>query len=330
MGASGEKSVTPSFNVAGVSGAAAQSYADPEFLQSVSGNNLAPPAMLQFAKTRKLSIERTDPRNRTLLQKRQFFHSHRAQPMAPEQVMSDRDSEDEVDDDVADLEDRRVQARLHVPKLQGPPESPAIFTCTLDWTTIMYSSMFQMLDDFVDVTKDEKQMMHLWNSFVRKQRLLQIGSLCCPATFNVMAGLGSLLRFRRVKLERWQWWGGGGSGCFVWGGVEGVRAGAVLVVYDGVGLVLWCDGGAGMAGSASGLVEVFCNGVLADGHIPWACEAFTKLHGHDLVQAPALNWCWRLFMIKLWNHGLLDARTMNNCNITLEQYQKQDLDPMKS
>lgn len=30
------------------------------------------------------------------------------QPMAIEQVMSDRDSEDEVDDDVADLEDRRV------------------------------------------------------------------------------------------------------------------------------------------------------------------------------------------------------------------------------
>lgn len=30
--------------------------------------------------------------------------------------------------------------------------------------------MLQMLDDFVDVTKDEKQLMHLWNSFVRKQR----------------------------------------------------------------------------------------------------------------------------------------------------------------
>lgn len=27
-----------------------------------------------------------------------------------------------------------------------------------------------MLDDFVDVTKDEKRMMHMWNSFVRKQR----------------------------------------------------------------------------------------------------------------------------------------------------------------
>ncbi|KAL5810718.1 hypothetical protein ACOSQ3_027445 [Xanthoceras sorbifolium] len=196
--------VPSSFNVAGVSSAAAQSYTDPECAQSVTGNNLAPPAMLQFAKTRKLSIERSDPRNRTLLQKRQFFHSHRAQPMAVEQVMSDRDSEDEVDDDVADLEDRR------------------------------------MLDDFVDVTKDEKQMMHLWNSFVRKQR------------------------------------------------------------------------------------------VLADGHIPWACEAFTKLHGHDLVQAPALIWCWRLFMIKLWNHGLLDARSMNNCNIILQQFQKQDSDPMKS
>ncbi|KAG6782969.1 hypothetical protein POTOM_012396 [Populus tomentosa] len=191
-------------DVVGVSGSAAHAYPDAECAQLVPGNNLAPPAMLQFAKTRKLSIERSDMRNRTLLHKRQFFHSHRAQPMAVEQVISDRDSEDEVDDDVADFEDRR------------------------------------MLDDFVDVTKDEKQMMHLWNSFVRKQR------------------------------------------------------------------------------------------VLADGHIPWACEAFTRLHGHNLVLAPALIWCWRLFMIKLWNHGLLDARTMNMCNMILEQFQKQDLDPMKS
>jgi len=30
----------------------------------------------------------------------------------------------------------------------------------------------QMLDDFVDVTKDEKLIMHMWNSFVRKQRLV--------------------------------------------------------------------------------------------------------------------------------------------------------------
>ncbi|TYH24290.1 hypothetical protein ES288_A03G080300v1 [Gossypium darwinii] len=195
--------VPSSFNVPAVSGAAGQFYSDSERVQSVSGNNLAPPALLQFAKTRKISMERSDPRNRTLLQKRQFFHSHRAQPMAMDQVVSDRDSEDEVDDDVADFEDRR------------------------------------MLDDFVDVTKDEKQIMHLWNSFVRKQR------------------------------------------------------------------------------------------VLADGHIPWACEAFSNLHGRNLVKAPALIWRWRLFMIKLWNHGILDARTMNNCNIFLEQYEKQDLHPIK-
>ncbi|PON83353.1 Polycomb protein, VEFS-Box [Trema orientale] len=174
---------------------------DPACVQSTSGNNLAPPAMLQFAKTRKLSVERSDPRNCALLRKRQFFHSHRAQPMTMDQVLSDRDSEDEVDDDVADLEDRR------------------------------------MLDDFVDVTKDEKQMMHMWNSFVRKQR------------------------------------------------------------------------------------------VLADGHIPWACEAFSKLHGPDLVKNPSLIWCWRLFMIKLWNHGLLDARSLNNCNIILERCQNQASDP---
>ncbi|RRT72791.1 hypothetical protein BHE74_00048781 [Ensete ventricosum] len=84
--------------------------------------------------------------------------------MALEQVFLDRDSEDEIDDDIADFEDRR------------------------------------MLDDFVDVTKDEKQIMHLWNSFVRKQR------------------------------------------------------------------------------------------VLADGHISWACEAFSQIHGQELVRSPALMW----------------------------------------
>ncbi|XP_024198431.1 polycomb group protein EMBRYONIC FLOWER 2 isoform X1 [Rosa chinensis] len=187
--------------ISGVSSSIPQSYADPGCVQSISGNNFAPSQMLLFAKTRKLSVERSDPRNCALLRKRQFFHSHRAQPMTLEQVLSDQDSEDEVDDDVADFEDRR------------------------------------MLDDFVDVTKDEKQMMHMWNSFVRKQQ------------------------------------------------------------------------------------------VLADGHIPWACEAFSRLHAHELVQSPALIWCWRLFMIKLWNHGLLDARSMNNCNIILEQYPSKVLDP---
>lgn len=31
-------------------------------------------------------------------------------------------------------------------------------------------------------------------------------------------------------------------------------------------------------------------------------------------------------MIKLWNHGLLDARTMNTCNIILEQPQGVEAD----
>ncbi|XP_030946936.1 polycomb group protein EMBRYONIC FLOWER 2-like isoform X2 [Quercus lobata] len=191
--------VASSSNVPGVSIATAQSSVDPEFVKSLSVSDPAVPA-----KARKLNVERSDSRSRVLLQKRQFFHSHRVQPMALDEVLSDQDSEDEVDDDVADLEDRR------------------------------------MLDDFVDVTKDEKKLMHLWNSFVRKQR------------------------------------------------------------------------------------------VLADGHVPWACEAFSKLHKQELVSSPALFWCWRLFMIKLWNHGLLDACTMNNCSLILEKCRDEGPDVMKS
>jgi len=180
----------------GVCLAAAVTPGTSECGPQTDASNLSPPPRLQFGKTRKLSVERAEPRSRILLQKRQFFHSHRAQPMALEQVLSDRDSEDEVDDDIADFEDRR------------------------------------MLDDFVDVTKHEKKLMHLWNSFVRKQH------------------------------------------------------------------------------------------VLADGHISWACEAFSKHHGQDLARIDALQWCWRLFMIKLWNHNLLDAGTMNRCNSILENYSK--------
>ncbi|GMJ04847.1 REDUCED VERNALIZATION RESPONSE 2 [Hibiscus trionum] len=192
--------VTTSCDGPGVSIAMAHSPLDPDCIKTLSvTDTVVPPA-----KTRKIVAERSDSRNRMLLMKRQFFHSHRVQPMAMDQVMSDRDSEDEVDDDIADLEDCR------------------------------------MLDDFVDVSKDEKQLMHLWNSFVRKQR------------------------------------------------------------------------------------------VLADGHVSWACEAFSKLHGPDLVQSPALFWCWRLFMIKLWNHGLLDAGAMNNCNLILQRCQNEGTDATKS
>ncbi|XP_050376189.1 polycomb group protein EMBRYONIC FLOWER 2-like isoform X2 [Argentina anserina] len=181
---------TSSSSAPGVPIAGTQSSLEPNWVKLQSGSDCAP------AKLRKLNGERSDPKNRMLLQKRQFYHSHRVQPMELEQVLSDMDSEDEVDDDIADLEDRR------------------------------------MLDDFVDVTKDEKQLMHLWNSFGRRQS------------------------------------------------------------------------------------------VLADAHVPWACEAFSRLHGQELISSPALFWCWRLFMIKLWNHGLLDACTMNSCNAILNDCKK--------
>ncbi|GAU29296.1 hypothetical protein TSUD_226670 [Trifolium subterraneum] len=151
--------VESSFNIPGVSIAMPQSSEDPECSKSVYKSDPALPT-----KAKKLNTDRSDSKNRMLLQKRQFFHSHRVQPMALDQVLSDRDSEDEVDDGVANLEDRR------------------------------------MLDDFVDVSKDEKQLMHLWNSFMRKQR------------------------------------------------------------------------------------------VLADGHVPWACEAFSKLHAKELISSQALFW----------------------------------------
>lgn len=35
-------------------------------------------------------------------------------------------------------------------------------------------------------------------------------------------------------------------------------------------------------------------------------------------------------MIKLWNHGLLDACTMNNCSITLEKRRDEGSDAMES
>ncbi|EXC02059.1 hypothetical protein L484_024023 [Morus notabilis] len=177
--------VASSSNVLGITIAMAQTSADLDSVKLLSG--IDPPLPPKTKKT----MERSDPKNRALLQKRQFYHSHRVQPMALEQVLSDRDSEDEVDDDIADLEDTR------------------------------------MLDDFVDVTKDEKQLMHLWNSFVRKQR------------------------------------------------------------------------------------------VLADGHIPWACEAFSKLHGQELISSRplfCLNCCDLAFIAAILYYSSFDNPCLGSIN----------------
>lgn len=53
---------TSSPNATGVSSATGHSYPDADCMQSLPGSSVAPPAMLQFAKTRKLSVERSDPR----------------------------------------------------------------------------------------------------------------------------------------------------------------------------------------------------------------------------------------------------------------------------
>ncbi|MCE2055638.1 hypothetical protein HAX54_043083 [Datura stramonium] len=45
-------------NGAGVPSATGHLYPDPDSVQSVPGSTLAPPALLQFAKSRKLSVER--------------------------------------------------------------------------------------------------------------------------------------------------------------------------------------------------------------------------------------------------------------------------------
>lgn len=136
-------------------------------------------------------------------------------------------------------------------------------------------------------------------------------------------------------------------------------------------------------------IDNFCR-VLADGHIPWSCEAFCQLHGPDLVNAPSLlrykfdqmilfgsiYYCnyalclrvcilhlfyvyshncyyklshyfqihyqlcnytsfemlrnWRLLMIKLWNHNLLDPRTFDNCSLILEKLQNECPGPSQS
>ncbi|KAE9612143.1 putative transcription factor C2H2 family [Lupinus albus] len=132
--------------------------------------------------------------------KRQFYHSVKYQPMSLEKVISDDDSEGEIDEETKDIEHRKLTE-----KCEG-------------------------------VTKEEKEIMFLWSSFIRRQR------------------------------------------------------------------------------------------VLSDCHIPWACKTFTTLHSNVLVQSFELNLCWRMLMIKLWKHNLIDGEVMNDCSVILEKYLKQNSD----
>ncbi|XAR71835.1 hypothetical protein NMG60_11018271 [Bertholletia excelsa] len=60
--------------------------------------------------------------------------------------------------------------------------------------------------------------------------------------------------------------------------------------------------------------------VLADGHVPWVCEEFSRFHGQDLVRRPQQLRYWRLFLIRLWDHNLIDPKTINKCNLILDEY----------
>ncbi|XP_019088757.1 PREDICTED: polycomb group protein VERNALIZATION 2-like [Camelina sativa] len=62
------------------------------------------------------------------------------------------------------------------------------------------------------------------------------------------------------------------------------------------------------------------NRVLADAHIPWACEEFSKLYRKELHDNFKLDMCWRLFMMKQWDYGILDATTITKCNTIIQKY----------
>ncbi|KAL2325008.1 hypothetical protein Fmac_024066 [Flemingia macrophylla] len=66
--------------------------------------------------------------------------------------------------------------------------------------------------------------------------------------------------------------------------------------------------------------------VLADGHINWAFEAFTKFHCADIAPSPILSWRWKELAIKLSNHGLLKPQTVLASKNLLEEYRKMNPD----
>lgn len=61
-------------------------------------------------------------------------------------------------------------------------------------------------------------------------------------------------------------------------------------------------------------------------HIP-PLRMFTYPTANSLSLSLSMSRGWRFFMIKLWNHSLLDARAMNACNTILQGYQDGSADP---
>ncbi|KAG2335180.1 hypothetical protein Bca52824_006360 [Brassica carinata] len=59
--------------------------------------------------------------------------------------------------------------------------------------------------------------------------------------------------------------------------------------------------------------------VYADGRIAWGCEEFSKLHGPLMVRNLESLWSWKKYIWTLRIHGRIDAQTLNNCIVVLEQ-----------
>ncbi|VAH39694.1 unnamed protein product [Triticum turgidum subsp. durum] len=76
-----------------------------DYVPKENGINVPERTALQSDRARKLPVDLDDP-SLALLKKREFFHSQKAQRMELDVLYSDHDSEDELDHDIADFEDR--------------------------------------------------------------------------------------------------------------------------------------------------------------------------------------------------------------------------------
>ncbi|KAM3373577.1 hypothetical protein ACQJBY_020178 [Aegilops geniculata] len=76
-----------------------------DYVPKENGINVPERTALQSDRARKVPVDLDDP-SLALLKKREFFHSQKAQRMELDVLYSDHDSEDELDHDVADFEDR--------------------------------------------------------------------------------------------------------------------------------------------------------------------------------------------------------------------------------
>ncbi|XP_045820159.1 polycomb group protein EMBRYONIC FLOWER 2-like [Trifolium pratense] len=149
-----------SATISGVANENVVSNPDPDCVPPISEHDYVTPAVPQADNAAKL-----DDQSKARLVGRKFYHSHKAQEMSIGEVLSDYDSENEIDPEVEDIEER-MRLNLH------------------------------------DVSKEEKEFMFMWNSFIRKQRVLVDSHVrwACKA-FSILHG-AELVKSRELS---WFW-----------------------------------------------------------------------------------------------------------------------------